>query len=120
MKHRHGAASLGVGLLAVGLAGLGEAVIRSKNFSGLGGALYLLGIILFAIGAWPIPWAPGDPSSAAESSRVPSTGPSAAIPQASQGERRRRGRWRGTALLIFAVVVAIGANVVMLSRLRRG
>src|SRR6266545_1386330 len=120
MKLRHGAGPLVVGLLAVGLAGWGEAVIRSKNFSGLGGALYFLGIVLFAIGAWPLPSAPGDPSSAAESSRVPSTGPSAAIPQASQGERRRSSRWRGMVLLIGAMVLAIGTNVVMLSRLRRG
>src|SRR5215831_7007506 len=55
MKHLRRAGSLGMGLLAVGLAGGGEAVIRSGNFSGLGGALYLLGIALFSIGAWPLP-----------------------------------------------------------------
>src|SRR6266496_1578028 len=120
MKLRQGAGALGVGLLAVGLAGWGEAVIRSRNFSGLGGALYFLGIVLFAIGAWPLPWAPGDPSSAAESSRLPSTGPFVAIPQASQGERRRNSRWRCMVLLIVLMVLAIGTNVVMLSRLRRG
>jgi hypothetical protein len=120
MNLRHGAVSLGLGLLAVGLAGWGEAVIRSKNFSGLGGALYFLGIILFSIGAWPLLRAPGDPSSAPKSPHVPSPGPSAPIPQASQGERRRNSRWRGTVLLIGAMVLAIGTNVVMLSRLRRG
>ncbi len=120
MKLRHGAGPLVVGLLAVGLAGWGEAVIRARNFSGLGGALYLLGIVLFAIGAWPLPSAPGDPSSAAESSRVPSTGPSAPIPQATQGDRRRSSRWRGIVLLIGAMVLAIGTNVAMLSRLRSG
>jgi hypothetical protein len=51
MKPWWRAGSLGAGLLAVGLAGLGEAVIRSGNSSGLGGALYILGIALFAIGA---------------------------------------------------------------------
>jgi dolichyl-phosphate-mannose-protein mannosyltransferase/PA14 domain-containing protein len=120
MKHPRGAGSLGMGMLAVGLAGWGEAVIRSKNFSGLGGALYFLGIVLFAIGAWPLPSAPGGPSSDAGSSRVPSTGPSAPIPQHSQNERRRNSRWRGMVLLIGAMVLAIGTNVAMLSRLRRG
>src|SRR6266508_113859 len=110
MKLGHGAVSLGVGLLAVGLAGWGEAVIRAKNFSGRGGALYFLGIALFAMGAWPLP--------AADSSGVPSTGSSAPVP--SQGERRRNSRWRGMVLLIVAMVLAIVMNVVMLSRLRRG
>lgn len=98
MKHRHGAASLGVGLLAVGLAGLGEAVIRSKNFSGLGGGFYLLGIVLFAIGAWPLP------SDGSESS--------------TEGRRARTG-WRGGAVLLIGAVVAVGTNVVMLLRLKR-
>ncbi len=120
MNLRHGAVSLGLGLLAVGLAGWGEAVIRSKNFSGLGGALYFLGIVLFSIGAWPLLRAPGDPSAAPKSPHVPSPGPSAPIPQASEGERCRSNRWRGTALLIGAMILAIGTNVVMLSRLRRG
>src|SRR2546427_659962 len=101
MKHRHGAVSLGVGLLAVGLAGLGEAVIRSKNFSGLGGALYLLGIVLFAIGAWPPPSAPGDSSFVRK-------------------ERRARAWWRGWEVLVVAAVLAAGTIALMLSRLKRG
>lgn len=40
-------------LLAVVLAALGERVIRSGNTSGLGLALYLAAIALFAWGAWP-------------------------------------------------------------------
>ncbi len=118
MKHPRGAVSLGMGLLAIGLAGWGEAVIRAKNFSGLGGALYFLGIVLFAIGAWPLPSEPGDSSSAAGSSRVPSTGPSPPTPQPSQDEPRRNSR-RGLVLLIGTMVLAIGTNVAMLSRLRR-
>jgi len=99
MKHRYGAGSLGAGLLAVGLAGWGEAFIRSKNFSGLGGTLYLLGIVLFAIGAWPLPSAPGDSLSVSE-------------------ERRARAWWRGWEMLIVAAVLAAGTNALMLSRLK--
>jgi hypothetical protein len=46
-------------LLALLLAGGGEYVIRSGNSSGLGLALYLAAIALFAWKAWPPPAAPG-------------------------------------------------------------
>jgi hypothetical protein len=117
MKHPRGAASLGLGLLAVGLAGWGEAVIRAKNFSGLGGALYLLGILLFSIGAWPLLSAPGEP--AADS---PGASPADRSPgelRASEAGSRVRA-WYGRLFLAIAAVLAIGVDVVMLSRLRRG
>ena len=119
MKLRHRAGSLGLGLLAVGLAGSGEAVIRSKNFSGLGGALYFLGILLFTIGAWPLPSGPGDSSPAADSPRLPPADRSPQeLPPPSEGSRLRA--WRGRLLLVIAAVLAIGVEVVMLARLKRG
>ncbi len=120
MKQRRGAASLGAGLLAVGLAGCGEAVIRSRNFSGLGGALYFLGIVLFTVGAWPLPSAPGGSLPTADSPRVPPNDGSPRALQDSREGRRSSSWWRGAALLIVAAVIAIGTNVAMLSRLRRG
>ncbi len=119
MKHPRGAGSLGMGLLAVGLAGWGEAVIRSKNFSGLGGALYLLGIVLFSIGAWPLPSAPGDSLPAADSTGVPPADRSPGELRAAPREGSRVRAWRGRLLIVIASVLAIGVDVVMLSRLRR-
>jgi 4-amino-4-deoxy-L-arabinose transferase-like glycosyltransferase len=121
MKYRHGARSLGLGLLAVASAAGGEAVIRSKNFSGLGGALYLLGIVFFAIGAWPLPSVPDDSSSsAADSPRLPPTDRSSGTSQVSKEGHRARTEWRSGAVLIVGAVLAITTNVVMLSRLKRG
>src|SRR5512143_1267387 len=115
MKHLRGAGLLGTGLLAVALAGSGEAVIRSKNFSGLGGALYLLGILLFSVGAWPLP------STSEESA---ASAPGAASTDQSPGglpaSGERRGTWwRGGMLLVVAAVLAIGVDAVMLSRLAK-
>jgi len=119
MKNRIAAGSLAAGVLAVGLAGWGEAVIRSRNFSGLGGALYFLGIALFSIGAWPLSRAPGEPLRAADSPGVPPTGRSSGDSRGA-GEGRRAGVWwRGGAMLVLTAVLAIGANAVMLSRLKR-
>ncbi len=86
---------LTLGLLAVGVAAGGEALIRSGNSSGLGGALYLLAIALFAVGAWPLP--------AARSDSPPSDG-------------RPRSRW----ILTAAVILAVAIDVVMLRRLLHG
>jgi Dolichyl-phosphate-mannose-protein mannosyltransferase/PA14 domain len=120
MKHAAAAGSFVMGLLAVGLAGGGEAVIRSKNYSGLGGALYFLAIVLFAIGAWPLPSGSGDSSSAANSPRLPPADLSPGRARASREERSTRTWWRGGALLIVGAVLAIGTNLVMLSRLKGG
>jgi hypothetical protein len=120
MKRQQSIRSLGLGLLAVGLAGGGEAVIRSKNYSGLGGALYFLAIVLFAIGAWPLPSGPGDSSSAADSPRLPPADLSPGTSRASREGRRARTWWRSGAQLIVGAVLAIGINVVMLSRLKMG
>ncbi|MEO8348830.1 MAG: hypothetical protein ABI610_07960, partial [Acidobacteriota bacterium] len=45
----------GCGVLAVAIAGVGEALIRTTDHSGWGRVLYLLAIALFARGAWPLP-----------------------------------------------------------------
>ncbi len=84
-----------LGLLAVGVAACGEALIRSGNSSGLGGLFYLLAIALFAVGAWPLPSAVGDSSPP-------------------------RGLSRSLGLLAAAVVLAVAAEVVMLRRLVHG
>lgn len=118
MKQLRRAGPLGMGLLAVALAGGGEAVIRSENFSGFGGALYLLAIALFSIGAWPLPSASGEPG--ADSSGVLPADRSPGRSRASAEGSLAGAVWRGRALLIAAAVLAIGVEVAMLSRLRKG
>lgn len=103
---------LGCGVLAVVVAGVGEAFIRSTAYSGWGRVLYLLGIVLFVRGAWPIPRKGRESVSFAA---VPGGSPAA---ETLRGDRDKR--WHGRVLLIAGSAVAVGVNLAMLSRLSRG
>ncbi|MDQ5858607.1 MAG: glycosyltransferase family 39 protein, partial [Acidobacteriota bacterium] len=98
----------GCGMLAVAVAGVGEALIRSTDHSGWGRVLYLFGIVLFARGAWPIP------ERGESSSEAPVGSPAAEV-----SHDETRGRRRGLTLLLVGTVVAIGINLAMLFRLNR-
>ena len=89
------------GVIAVVVAGFGEALIRTTESSGWGRILYLVAIVLFARGAWPIPG--GVEASANDEATRPRPGAG----------------WRGAGVLAAGALLGVGVNAAMLSRLHR-
>ena len=106
--------------VALVLAALGEGVIRSGNSSGLGLALYLAAIALFAWGAWPSPPAPEEATAPLRGLRLRRAILGAALLGAGaltfvevrlllQGaEKAAEAPWEAAILLLLAGGIAVG------------
>ncbi len=108
--------------MGLALAALGEGVIRSGNKTGLGLALYLAAIALFAWGAWPPPAVPPPAEIAARSLRLRLALLGAALLAAGgltfwelklldhEAERAAEAPWK--AAILFLVVAGVAAGPV--------